>query len=108
MKAAHKITEGKTNRQIANMAMRAMSNLQDYSNGTIKNPNDLASSIMPDGRTLIQTIYEDGFVRYNDGWHIVEVDDYCLYVDFTGLAVREMGFPKYEIEDEINEYKYQR
>jgi len=29
MKATHKYTEGKTNRQIANMALKAMSNIQE-------------------------------------------------------------------------------
>jgi len=103
MKATHKITEGKSNRQIANMALKAMSNLQDYSNGTIRKPNDLASSVLRSGRTLIHTIYEDCFVRYNDGWNIVEVDDYTLYVDFTCLALTEMGNPEYEIEDNTND-----
>lgn len=50
---------------------------------------------MKDGRTLIQTIYEDGYVMYNDGWFIVECDENdCLYVDVTGLAVKEC--PEYE------------
>ena len=35
MKATHKYTEGKTNRQKANMALKAMSNLQGFDNGTI-------------------------------------------------------------------------
>lgn len=50
---------------------------------------------MKDGRTLIQTIYEDGYVMYNDGWFIVECEeDGCLYVDVTGTAIREC--PEYD------------
>lgn len=82
MKATHIYTEKfDTNRKLANRALKAMSDLQDYDNGTIRNPNDLASTIMKDGRTLIQTIYEDGYVRFADGYNIVEVDDYTMYVD---------------------------
>lgn len=91
MKATHKILEGKTNRQLANEALKAMSLICGYSNGTINYPFELASSKMEDGRTLIQTILEDGCVMYNDGWYIVEVDDYLLYVDVTGYALKEMG-----------------
>ena len=103
MKATHKSTEGKTNRQKANMALKAMSNLQGFDNGTISNPNDLASSVMEDGRTLIATIAQDGYVRYNDGWNIVERDDFCQYEDITGFAVKEMGNPEYEIDSDFQE-----
>ena len=80
-----------TNRKLANRALKAMSQICDADNGTIHNPYELASSVMRDGRTLIQTIYEDGEVRYNDGWHIVEVDDFQMYVDLTGNAEKEVG-----------------
>lgn len=106
MEATHKYTYGKTLRQIANMALKAMTNISEYDNGTIRNPRELASTEMSDGRTLIQTIYDDGYVRYNDGWFIVEVDDYCMYVDVTGLAVNETirynGSCNYEIDDDVN------
>ena len=104
MKATHKIVEGKTNRQLANEALKAMSLICGYSNGTVSEPSELASSRMENGRgrTLIQTILEDGYVRFNDGWFIVEVDDYSLYVDITGFALKEMGNPKYEIIDTVN------
>jgi hypothetical protein len=59
-------------------------------NGTIRKPIELASSRLRDGRNLIETIYEDGEVRYNDGFFIVEVDEYCLYVDLTILGIKEM------------------
>ena len=104
MKATHKIVEGKTNRQIANEALKAMSLICDYNNGTINSPCELASSKLEDGRALIQTVFEDGYVRYNDGWYIVEVDDYTIYVDVTGFALKEMGNPKYEIVDTVNGY----
>lgn len=102
MTASHLNTENKSNRQLANMALKAMSLICDYNNGTINNPCELASMKMDDNRTLIQTIYEDGFVRHNDGWFIVEVDDYCLYVDITGMAVKELGNPEYKIIDNLN------
>ena len=98
MKATHKILEGKTRRQVVNEALNAMSRICDYNNGTVNDPCELASSVI-EGRTLIQTINEDGFVRFNDGWYIVEVDDYNLYVDVTGFALRELGNPKYKIID---------
>lgn len=91
MKATHIYTDKfETNRKLANRALKAMSDLQGFSNGTIKNPNDLASTIMQDGRSLIQTIYEDGYVRFNDGFNVVEVDDYTMYVDFTAFAIEQM------------------
>lgn len=104
MKSTHIYTEKfDTRRKLANRALKAMSDLQESDNGTIRNPYELASSTMPDGRTLIQTIYEDGYVMYNDGWNIVEVDEFCMYVDFTGFACREMGIDNYECINEIEE-----
>lgn len=98
-----------TRRKLANRALKAISDICDYSNGTIRNPYELASSSMKDGRTLIQTIYEDGYVMYNDGWYIVEVDeDAMIYVDFTGIAMREM---KDELAEkgleEISDYEWE-
>jgi hypothetical protein len=104
MKATHKITEEKTNRQLANMALKAMSNLQGYSNGTISNPVELASHVMPDKRTLIQTIYEDGYLMYNDGFHIVEIDNNTLYVDLTEHGMRECQITKMEMDTDF-EYR---
>lgn len=103
MKASHRSTENKSNRRLANMALKAMSLICDYDNGTINNPCELASTIMDDGRTLIQTIYQDGYVRFNDGWFIVEVDDFCLYVDITGMAVKELNNIEYEIISDFEE-----
>ncbi|MDH6308116.1 hypothetical protein M2451_002635 [Dysgonomonas sp. PFB1-18] len=96
MRATHKYTGGKTNRQIANMALKAMSNIQEYDNGTIRNPHELASSVLKDGRTLIQTIYEDGYVDYNDGYYVVEVDEYCMYIDVTGRYLHEIDMTDVE------------
>ena len=79
-----------------------MSQLQGYDNGTIRAPYDLASSVMKDGRTLIQTIYEDGQVMYNDGYHVVEVDEFCMYIDYTARAVNECGL-EYGMISEIEE-----
>ena len=85
----------KSRRQLAKVALVAMARIQQAEQGTINCPYELASSSMKDGRTLIQTIYEDGYVMYNDGWFIVECEeDGCLYVDVTGFAMREN--PDYE------------
>lgn len=80
-----------TNRKLANRALKAMSQICDADNGTIRNSHELASSVMPDGRTLIQTIYEDGEVMFNDGWYIVEVDDFKMFVALTAYAEKEVG-----------------
>ena len=85
----------KSRRQLAKVALVAMARIQQAEQGTITCPYELASSSMKDGRTLIQTLYEDGYVMYNDGWFIVECEeDGCLYVDVTGFAMREN--PDYE------------
>lgn len=85
----------KSRRQLAKVALVAMARIQQAEQGTITCPYELASSSMKNGRTLIQTIYEDGYVMYNDGWFIVECEeDGCLYVDVTGFAMREN--PDYE------------
>jgi hypothetical protein len=85
----------KSRRKLAKVALVAMARIQQAEQGTITCPYELASSSMKDGRTLIQTIYEDGYVMYNDGWFIVECEeDGCLYVDVTGFAMREN--PDYE------------
>ena len=105
MKATHVYTEKfNTRRKLANRALKAMSDLIGYSNGTINNPFELASTILEDGRTLIQTIYEDGYIRYNDGFNIVEVDDFCMYVDYTGIAMEEINLKEIEYIDEVNNY----
>lgn len=92
MKATYIYNNGfDTPRKLANRVLKALSDIQEYNNGTIRNPVELASSIMPDGRTLIQTIYEDGEIEFNDGCYVVEVNDFHIYVDLTGLAVNQMG-----------------
>jgi hypothetical protein len=104
MRATYIYTEQfDTNRKLANRVLKAMNDISDADNGTIRNPFELASSTMKDGRTLIQTIYEDGEVRYNDGWFIVEVDNFCMYIDLTGFAMKEMGIEDRECLDEISE-----
>lgn len=89
--ATHRFVDNiKSRKSLVEVCLKAMARIQQCEQGTITNPYDLASSIMKDGRTLIQTIYEDGHVMYNDGWFIVEVEeDGCLYVDVTGIAVME-------------------
>lgn len=101
MKATHKIVEGKTNRQLANEALKAMSLICEADCGTIRNHYEIASYVMPDGRTILETIYQDGFIRFNNGWFIVEVDDYSLYVDVTEQYIKEFGIGEYEIIDTV-------
>lgn len=99
MKATHINTEKfDTNRKLANRALKAMNDLIDYDCGTIRNPYELASSILEDGRTLIQTIYEDGDVYYTDGYFVVEVDHDFMYVDITGKYLRECVVDEYEYQ----------
>lgn len=97
MKATHKIVECKTRRQLANEALKAMSLICEADCGTIRNHYEIASCLMPDGRTILETIYQDGYVMYNDGWFIVEVDDYLIYVDVTSRYIKEFGVGEYEI-----------
>lgn len=79
-----------TRRELAKVALVAMARICQAPCGTITDPYELASSYMPDGRSLIQTIYEDGYVQYSDGWFIVECDEEgTLYVDVTGIAMRD-------------------
>ena len=97
MKATYIYNQGfNTPRKLANRVLKALTDIQELDNGTIRNPFELASSVMPDGRTLIQTIYEDGEIKYNDGWYVVEVNDFHIYVDFTGIAINQMGLSEYE------------
>lgn len=104
MKATHILTEKyDTRRKLANASLKAMTNITGCDNGTVRNPYELASSILKDGRTLIQTIYEDGEVKYNDGWYVVEVDEYCMYVDITGFAQNEMGLRDYDCISDFEE-----
>ena len=80
----------KTRRELAKVALVAMARICQAPCGTITDPYELASSYLPDNRTLIQAIYEDGYVLYNDGWFIVECDETgTLYVDVTGIAMRD-------------------
>lgn len=95
MKATDIYTERfKTNRSLAKRTLKAIEDIQGYEAGTLENPVNLASSRMQDGRTLIQTILEDGEVEYNDSFFVVEANHVSLYVDVTGLAIREC--PDYE------------
>lgn len=104
MKATHILTEKyDTRRKLANRVLKAMNDITGCDNGTIRNPYELASCHVEDGRTLIKAIYEDGEVMYNDGWYIVEVDEYTMYVDVTGFAVKEMGINDYEIISDFEE-----
>nr|DAT83501.1 MAG TPA: hypothetical protein [Caudoviricetes sp.] len=40
-----------------------MNDITECDNGTIRKPYELASSVLKDGRTLIQAIYEDGEIQ---------------------------------------------
>lgn len=101
MKATHLYYENLSNRQIANRALKAMEFIQECEQGTIRKPCNLASVYMCDGRTLIETIYMDGCVTYNDGYYIVEVDENYMYVDVTALAIRETGITEMVMRSNI-------
>lgn len=105
--ATHISIEGLSNEERANRVMAALQDIQGgASQGTVRNPHDLASSMVvkddpygyyvyanqsrqKDEMTLIEAIRRGENVQYNDGWYIVEVDDYFLYVDVTGTATTE-------------------
>lgn len=101
--STEKFRKEEDNTKLAKFVLRLMKDFNDCSQGTITNPFDLASSTMEDGRTLIQTIKEDGYVRYNDGWNIVEVDDTTCYLDFTGHALVQMGNPDYLLKTDLED-----
>ena len=104
MKSTHILTEKyDTRRKLANRVLNAKNDITEFDNGTIRNPYELASSVLKDGRTLIETISEDGEVMYNDGWYIVEVDEYCMYIDVTGFATNEMRITDYERVSDFEE-----
>ena len=90
MKATFMTIEGLTRHQIVNAALKAMTAICEYSNGTLHRPSELASSVLRDGRYLIQAINEDGEILYNDGWYVVEVTESYLYVDITAFAYKEI------------------
>lgn len=79
-----------TRRKLANICLKAFNKITGSNNGTIREPYELASSVLRDGRTLIQTIYEDGEVIYNDGYYVVELTDNILYIDITVKAAKEL------------------
>lgn len=54
----------KDRRQLAKVCLVAMARINQAEQGTITEPYELASSTMKDGRTLIQTIYEDGYIKH--------------------------------------------
>ena len=89
MRATFRTIEGLTSRQVVNQSLKAMNEITEADNGTLCNPHELASSVLRDGRTLIETIHQDGCVNYNDGWYIVEVNENHLYVDLTSYAIKE-------------------
>lgn len=103
MKATHITYENKTYKQIAQMVLVALKNLTDTDQGTISNPVNESSIVLDNKNTLIETIKTDGFIRFNDGYMIVECDDYCLYVDYTSKALLEWNLPTdYKYRTNIN------
>lgn len=102
MNATHIVHECTTRRQLANRVLKALNELTETDNGTIRNPFEAASIRLHDGRTLIEALYEDGELMYNDGYLIVEADDYCVYVDYTMRAINEWGFADYECKSNID------
>ena len=89
----HEITDYS---KLANRVLRAMRQLTGCNCGTVSNPMDEASYQMADGRTIMQTIKEDGYIMYNDGYLIVECDYYTIYVDYSGRAAKEYNLNEYK------------
>ena len=103
--ATHIYVNGiKSNRKnLAKAALDAMARISQCPQGTVAHPLNLASALMPDGRSLIKTIYQDGYVMYNDGWFVVEYNsEGFLYVDVTKSAeIRNAAYRNIErITDE--------
>jgi hypothetical protein len=87
MKPTYRIIEGKTRQVVVEDTLRALRLISGRTQGTAKKPANLAASNMPDGRTLIQTVAEDGYVQYTDGYYLIKVDDHCLIADFAAKAM---------------------
>jgi len=94
----HEITDYK---KLANKVLAAIRQLTGCDCGTVATPYDEASYKMEDGRMLIQAVKEDGYLMYNDGFLIVEVDYYTIYVDYSGRAIKEYNLPEYKYNTNI-------
>lgn len=86
----HLVVENLTRKQVVNRVIKAMNDITLVDNGTLRTPYELASSVLPNGSMLIEEVAKNGYCRYNDGWYIVEVDEYSLYVDLTSFAINTM------------------
>lgn len=100
----HIITEGLTNRQLCNKVLKALKDLTGLDQGTMNCPFEDASTHLSDNRTIMQTIKEDGHLRYSDGYLTVEVDYYCVYVDYSQRAIKEYEMTDFErlANDNVN------
>lgn len=101
MRATHKWVEEMTQRQKSNALLKALSNLCDADNGTIRKPYELASIII-DGKLLIQKYHTGEDIRYNDGFIIIEADQSCIYVDISSKAIKEWGLEERPIDSDFD------
>ena len=103
MKATHKLVEEMTQRQKSNALLKALTNICDADNGTIKKPYEPASTII-DGKPLIRRYHAGEDIRYNDGYFVVEADQSCIYVDITVRAMRDLGLNKTPIDSDFYQF----
>ena len=47
------------------------------------------SECLYDGKTLLKSILDGNDINYNDGYYIVEKDNFYLYVDITCKYIKE-------------------
>ncbi len=97
MKATHLWVEELTQRQRTNKLLKALSNICDADNGTLKKPYELASMII-DGEQLIKKYHRGDNIYYHDGYIIIEADESCIYVDISSKAMEEWNIDEREIE----------
>ena len=88
--------------------LKALEGLTNINQGSINKPFELASMVLSnsDGQTLIQTLKEDGAVKYYDGYFCIECDGQTMYVDYSQRAINEwmQGYER-QANDTIAESK---
>ena len=103
MKATHKWVEEMTQRQKSNTLLKALSNICDADNGTIRNPYELAS-VSIDGMPLIQRYHAGNDIDYHDGYFIIEADQSCIYVDISSKAMEEWEINDKDIDSNLGRF----
>ena len=63
--------------------LKALEEIQELPQGTTESPLNLAATVLPDGRTLIQTIDQDEAISFDNGIYTVVIDPYWIYVNLS-------------------------